>query len=120
MWAFLMTGPGLIRIGSQSLEAARYLCIRTLILRSSLTHCTRVHARNIAIETLHGEIMRDTTTLLGPPLLSTEEVAIKLRISMKTLRGLVNARQLRAVRFNARLWRFDPDIVRLFIERRMK
>lgn len=119
MWAFFMTGPGLIRTGSQSLEAARYLRIRTLIPCSSLTHCTRARARNTAIETLHGEIM-SATTILGQPLLSTEDVAVKLNVAPKTIRVLVGARQLKAVRINARLWRFAPEVVLSFIERRTR
>ena len=44
-------------------------------------------------------------------LLTTEELAERLRVSVRNVRRLVNARRIPAVRLNSRTWRFHWETV---------
>jgi len=53
-------------------------------------------------------------------LITPKEVRKILALQPKGLRKLVNTRQLKAVRINLRTWRFRPEDVERFVERRTK
>jgi excisionase family DNA binding protein len=54
--------------------------------------------------------------LLGPPLLTAEEVAGHLRVSVELVYKLRRERKLPAVRLGA-VYRWRPDVVRAFLDK---
>jgi excisionase family DNA binding protein len=54
------------------------------------------------------------TAILGPPLLTAEEVAAHLRCSAELVHKLRRQRKLPAVKLGA-IWRWRPEVVRAFV-----
>lgn len=70
------------------------------------------------LRTLFGKLADDDTSILGKPLVTSEEVARKFGVSPRTAESPAFARRLGLARIKInRLTRFDPDEVDAAIQR---